>query len=158
MPRDNTTPNKEGTGKVPKTVLVDKNAPVIGIEEITDNTGHTEETEVTIPGLNRTYTVKPDTEQIVPTAHGIPRKYATLTDSVARAANEANFGRARMLMNNMAMYPQPGMPFGMPGAPHHQNFMYQSQTYAAYPDPVIPPAARWIPPHVQLSQEYQDYY
>jgi hypothetical protein len=61
IPRKNTTPNKEGTGTVPETVLVDENASVTGIKEITDNTDHTEETEVTLPGLNRIYTLEPDT-------------------------------------------------------------------------------------------------
>jgi hypothetical protein len=90
-PRDNTTPKKDAPPKIPTTVVLDDDDEEIAIEEITDNTDQPEETEVTLPGLKTTYTVLPDTTQIVPTAKGVPGRYITTsTENVARAPMHSN--------------------------------------------------------------------
>jgi hypothetical protein len=128
----------------------------IAIEEITDNTDQPEETEVTLPGLKTTYTVLPDTTQIVPTAKGIPSRYTTITDNVARAPTHTNAPRPATYMNNMQVYPQAGIPFGMHVPPHNQSFMYQTHSYAGYPEGYLPQG--WLPPPPQDSPEYKYWY
>jgi hypothetical protein len=99
-------------------VVIDKTTQ--GIEETRENTAYTDETEVTLPGLNRTYIVENDATQAVQATVTHPRKYMAFKGNGVGIVNEANFGAANPHMNNLTMYPQQGMQIVYQECLHHQ--------------------------------------